>query len=107
MNTPPAVTLFYVFVESIDINRRTIDCLKVCYVPVTSAGLPWLLFLMRPLTVLMKQTRQVGRAIKQSIFLRCLWSTVILATKAMLTLANDKAKIARTATAWSPKANGR
>jgi hypothetical protein len=47
--------------------------LKVCYVPATSAGLPRLLFLLRPLTVLMKQTRQVVRAIGQSILLRCLW----------------------------------
>jgi hypothetical protein len=30
-------------------------------------------FLIRPLTVLMKQIRQAGRTIKQSIFLRCLW----------------------------------
>ena len=30
-------------------------------------------FLLQPLTVLMKQTRQVVRAIKQSILLRCLW----------------------------------
>jgi hypothetical protein len=42
-------------------------------VPTTSAGLPRLLFLLRPLTVLMKQTRQAVRAIKQSILLRILW----------------------------------
>ncbi len=44
--------------------------------PVTSAGLNRLLFfsfLLRPLTVLMKPTRQEVRAIKQSILLRCLW----------------------------------
>ncbi len=46
--------------------------LRVCYVPTTSTGLPMLLFLMRPLTVLMKQTRRAGSAIKQSIILRCL-----------------------------------
>ncbi len=46
---------------------------KVCYVPATSAGLPRLLFLLRPLTVLMKQTRQAVRAIKQPILLRILW----------------------------------
>jgi len=49
--------------------------LKVCYVPATSARLPRVLFsfLMWPLTVLMKQTRQVRHAIEQSILLRCLW----------------------------------
>jgi hypothetical protein len=44
----------------------------VFYVPATSVELPMLLFLMRPLTVLMKQTRRAGHAIKQSILLRCL-----------------------------------
>ncbi len=50
--------------------------LKVCYVPATSAGLPrvsiffsFLFLLLRPLTVLMKQTRQAVCAIKQSMFL--------------------------------------
>jgi hypothetical protein len=50
--------------------------LKVCYVPATSASLPrvsfffsFLFLLLRPLTVLMKQTRQAVRAVKQSIFL--------------------------------------
>jgi hypothetical protein len=38
-------------------------------VPVTSADHKRLLFLLRLLTVLMKQTRQSVRAIKQSIFL--------------------------------------
>ncbi len=49
--------------------------LKVGYVPATSARLPRLLFcfLMQPLTVLMKQTRQAGCTIKQSILLRCLY----------------------------------
>ncbi len=47
--------------------------LKVCNVPSTSAGLNTLLFLLQPLTVLMKQTRQAVRIVKQSIFLRCLW----------------------------------
>ncbi len=37
--------------------------------PVTSADHKRLLFLLRLLTVLMKQTRQSVRAIKQSIFL--------------------------------------
>ena len=46
--------------------------LKVCYVPATSASLPRLLFLLRPLTVLMKQTRQAVCILNQSILLRCL-----------------------------------
>ncbi len=53
--------------------------LKFCYVPATSATsskaflASFLFFLLRPLTVLMKQTRQVLCTIKQSILLRCLW----------------------------------
>jgi hypothetical protein len=49
--------------------------LNVCYVPATSTCLNRLLFffLLQPLTVLMKQTRQAVRAVKQSILLRCLW----------------------------------
>jgi hypothetical protein len=47
--------------------------LKFCYVPATSAARNSLLFflsyLLRLFTVLMKQTRQAVRAIKQSIFL--------------------------------------
>jgi hypothetical protein len=46
-------------------------------VPTSSAArnrLLFFLFLMRPFTVLMKQTRQAVHAVKQSvIFLRCLW----------------------------------
>jgi hypothetical protein len=41
--------------------------LKVCYVPTTRAVL--IAFLLPPLTVLMKQTRQPARAVKQSIYL--------------------------------------
>jgi hypothetical protein len=45
--------------------------LKVCYVPTTSAVLIAFFssFLMRQLTVLMKQTRQLVHAVKQSIYL--------------------------------------
>ncbi len=57
----------------IDIKSLQNRLLKVCYVPATSALLPRLLFLLQPLTVLMKQTRQAVCAIKQSILLRCLW----------------------------------
>ncbi len=55
------------FVESIDIERRKNKLLKFCYVPATSAAHNRLLFffLLRPFTVLMKQTRIV----KQPIFL--------------------------------------
>ncbi len=44
--------------------------LKVYYVPATSAVLMGFFFLLRPITVLMKQTRQALHAIKQSILLR-------------------------------------
>jgi len=61
--------------RAIDIESLQNTLLKVCCVPATSAGLPrvsfffsFLLLLQRPLTVLMKQTRQVVRAIKQSIY---------------------------------------
>jgi hypothetical protein len=53
----------------IDIERRKNRLLKFCYVPTTSAAHNRLLFLLRPFTVLMKQTRQAVCAIKQSIFL--------------------------------------
>jgi hypothetical protein len=46
-------------------------------VPATSAAhnrlLFFFFFLLQPFTALMKQTRQAVHAIKQSIFLRCLW----------------------------------
>ncbi len=63
-------------VGPIDIKSLQNRLLKVCYEPATSAGLPrvsfffsFLFWLLWPLTVLMKQTRQAVRAIKQSIFL--------------------------------------
>jgi hypothetical protein len=34
-------------------------------------------FLLRPLTVLIKQTRQAIHAVRQSILLRCLWFTYV------------------------------
>jgi hypothetical protein len=46
--------------------------LKVCYVPATSAASSkdfFLFFILQPFTVLMRQTRQAVRAIKQSISL--------------------------------------
>jgi len=56
----------------IDIESLQNRLLKVCYVPATSAGLPRL-FLLRPLTVPMKRTRQAVCAVKQSKLLRCPW----------------------------------
>ena len=53
----------------IDIESVQNRLLKVCYVPAPSTGLPRHLFLLCPLTVLMKQTRQPVCAIKQSIYL--------------------------------------
>jgi len=53
-------------------RKAKIDCLSFVYVPTTSAAhnrLLFFFFLLRPFTVLMKKTR----AVKQSIFLRCLW----------------------------------
>ncbi len=61
------------FVRLIDILSLQNRLLKVCYASATSTRLPMLLFLLRPLTELTKQTRQVVCAVKQSIFLRCLW----------------------------------
>jgi hypothetical protein len=56
--------MFYKDIESLQ-NRL----LKVCYVPAASASLPRLLFLLRPLAVLMKKTRQAVHAMKQLYFL--------------------------------------
>jgi hypothetical protein len=63
------MVLNYYNIESLQ-NRL----LKVCYVPATSVHLPRLLFifLLQPLAVLTKQTRQAVQAVKQSILLRCL-----------------------------------
>jgi hypothetical protein len=57
--------------------------LKVCYVTATSAVLTAFFssFLLQPLTVLMKQTRQPVNAIKQSIYLDVYGSRVILQRK--------------------------
>jgi len=57
---------------TINIKRQN-RLLKVCYVLATSAGLPRLLFLLRPLTVLIRQTRQEVCTINQSVLLKCLW----------------------------------
>ncbi len=69
---------------SIDIERKN-RLLEVCYVPATSATFLafFSFFLLWPLTVLMKQTRQAVHAVKRFILLRCLWlcqSTVALKT---------------------------
>ena len=63
-------------VMPIDIESLQNRLLKVYYVPATSASLSkvsfffsFLILLQRPLTVLMKQTRQEVRAVKRSVFL--------------------------------------
>ncbi len=56
-------------IHPIDIESLKNRLLKVCYVPATSASPPRILFLLRPLTVLMKQTKWPVWAIKQSIYL--------------------------------------
>ncbi len=62
-------------VVTIDIERQKIDCLRFVMYLLLAPGFQgfFFSFLMWPLTVLMKQTRQQGCAIKQSILLRCLW----------------------------------
>ncbi len=62
----------------IDIERQKIDCLRfvMCLLLVPGFQGFFFLFLIRLLTVLKKQTRQVGCAIKQCILLRCLWSNL-------------------------------
>ncbi len=66
----------------IDIESLQNRLLKICYMPATSAGLPrvsfffsFLFLVLRPLTVVMKQTRQAVRAVTQSIFLDVYGST--------------------------------
>jgi hypothetical protein len=57
-------------------RRRKIDCSSLFTVPATSAAqnsLLFFFFLLRQLTKLTFITRQAVRAVKQSIFLRCLW----------------------------------
>jgi len=78
MSSPHQRTLSFEY-GIIDIERRKNILLKFCYVPATSAAHNRLLlfFLLRPLTVLMKQTRQAVRAVKQSIFLDVyVWNAV-------------------------------
>jgi hypothetical protein len=61
------------YCQIIDIKRKY-RFLMVCYVPATSATFFFFFhFLLPPLAVLMRQTRQAVHAINQSIFLRCLW----------------------------------
>jgi hypothetical protein len=70
------IILFSLSLMPIDIESLPNRLLKVCNVLATSAGLPrvsfffsFLFLLLQPLTVLMKQTRQAVRDVKQSIFL--------------------------------------
>jgi hypothetical protein len=66
-----------------DIKRQKIDCLRFVMCPLLALARIPSLFLMWPLTVLTKQTRQAVRTIKQSILLRCLWSYWILVSSFM------------------------
>ncbi len=65
-------TLVY-WTHSMDIESLQNRLLKVWYVPILALVLIGFFFLLQPLTVLIKQTRQAVHAIKQSILLRCLW----------------------------------
>ncbi len=65
------------WVPDIDIQSLKNRLLKVCYVSATSTGLQRLLFLLQPLMILMKQTRQAVYTIKQSVLLRCLGSQIL------------------------------
>ncbi len=56
----------------IDIERQKLDCFRFVMCPLLALGFQgffFLSFLVWPLTVLIKQTRQAGCTIKQSIFL--------------------------------------
>jgi hypothetical protein len=56
---------------AIDIVSLLNRLLKVCYVPATSTSLPrLLLLLLRPLTALMKQTRQA--VLCAAVYIRCI-----------------------------------
>ncbi len=86
---------------AIDIESLQNRLLKVCYVPATSAGLPrvsfffsFLFLSLRPLTVLKKQTRQVVRAVKQSVFLDVYALLPGLRSIKNQTLCMDKLKLA-------------
>jgi hypothetical protein len=71
----PALQCFISDLErSIDIKSKN-RLLKVCYVPATSPTFLafFLFFLLWPLTVQIKQTRQAVHAVMQSILLRYLW----------------------------------
>ncbi len=56
------------------ISKENLDCSSfvVCLLLVPHF-FPFFFFLLWPLTILMRQTRQALHAINQSIFLRCLW----------------------------------
>ncbi len=63
---------FYHCVGIIDTKRKN-RLLKVCACYQRHIFSLFFFFLLWPLTVLIKQTRQVVCAVKQSILLRCLW----------------------------------
>jgi hypothetical protein len=63
--SPATLDNYSVIIIEMDIIKKL---LKVCYVPATSATSSKA-FLLRPFTILMRQTRQVVHAIKRSIYL--------------------------------------
>jgi hypothetical protein len=63
--------LVFTWMENNHRHLRNIDCLSFVMCPVLALVFQ-VFFLLRPLTVLIKQTRQAVHAIKQSILLICL-----------------------------------
>ncbi len=87
-------------VTTININRKY-RLLKVCYVPATITTFCFFSFLLQPLTILMRHTRQGVCAINQCIFLRCLWlphsakTTLMLHKKSIRQFINAHQNIRR------------
>jgi hypothetical protein len=70
-----------------------IDCLRFAMCPLLAPVLIGFFFLLQPLTVLMKQTRQAVRAVKQSTLLRCLWFDKLTSMKKFSSNTFDEVKI--------------
>ena len=82
METIFASISFFLFLISsldlgttIDIERRKIDCLSFVMCPLLAQLILFFLFLLQLFTVLMKQTRQAVRAVKQSIIFLDVYGT--------------------------------
>ena len=89
--------------KHIDIKRKN-RLLKVCYVPATSTTFLafFLFFLLWPLTVLMKQTRQAVCIVKQSILLRCLWTELTFKTRQVELVINQSIRLDVYGSDWFP-----